>query len=110
MTYEEYERTQVVDVVATQLGINPIGKDLETVLTEIENKCSKAAEIIRERKKLKDEIFKQAKPNLFESYLDVDTGEVIENSAQQQIDEYAKKIIQSQIDLNNAVKKCSQEN
>lgn len=109
MTYEEYERTQIVDDTAVQVGINPIGKDLETVLSEIESKCPEATDIIRKRKKLKDEIFEQADSNLFESRLDPDTGEVIENPAQQQIDEYAEKIIQSKIDLNNAISECQKK-
>ncbi len=107
MTYQEYERTQIVEDVATKLDINPINKDLESVLTEIEIKCPEAAKIIRERKRLKDEIFNQNNSNLFEPSLDSNTGEVIDNPAQKQINDYAEKIINSKTDLNNAVKKCN---
>jgi len=108
MTYEDYERTQIVDVVATQLDINPIGKTLEAVLTEIENKCPDAAKTIRDRKKLKDEIFhNKTNSSLFESYLNSNTGEV-QHTDYEKIQEYAEKLIQSKIDLDKTVEKCRQ--
>ena len=106
-SYIEYEWEHIIKPTATELGINPLHKKPEQVLIEIRKKCPSTANIIDERRKLKDDIFKnQAVKSLFEPQIDPDTGEVVESADDHKLKEYSDKLIKSRNNLSDSLKSC----
>lgn len=94
MTYEEYERSQIIDTIAIKLGIDNLSeKDTEQVLEEIKDRCPDAAEAITKIRVLKDD----TTPEMFNE----------NNCFDPAISKYFENLSKIRTDLNSAVEKCS---
>jgi hypothetical protein len=94
MTYEEHERSQIIDTVAIKLGIENLStKSTERILEEIKNRCPDAFEAIIKIRELK----KTTTPEMFNE----------NNCFDPAISKYFESLIQTRADLNNVIEKCS---
>lgn len=93
MTYEEHERSQLIDTVAVKLRIENLStKNTEQVLKEIKDRCPNAADAITKIRALKN----NTTPEMFND----------NNCFDPAISKYFENLSQIKADLNSAIEKC----